>query len=74
MSTRLTNEARTPVIGLLLITVLAVCVQGYHLGADDAAIYVPGIKKVADPGLYSFGNEFFQSLLLVLVKKEICIC
>jgi hypothetical protein len=31
------------------------------LGADDAAIYVPGIKKVADPQLYPFGAEFFQT-------------
>jgi hypothetical protein len=55
------NSEHTPVIGLLLITAAAVCVQGYHLGADDAAIYVPGIKKAADPGLYPFGAEFFQS-------------
>jgi len=36
-------------------------VHGYHAGADDAAIYVPGIKQVADPDLYPFGAEFFQS-------------
>jgi hypothetical protein len=57
----LAGAARTPVIGLLLITAAAVCVLGYHLGADDAAIYVPGIKKVADPDLYPFGVEFFQT-------------
>src|SRR6202011_5397929 len=34
---------------------------GYHLGADDAAIYVPAIKSVADPSLYPFGSEFFMS-------------
>jgi hypothetical protein len=37
------------------------CVQGYHLGADDAAIYVPGIKQAADPALYPFGAEFIHS-------------
>ena len=47
--------------GLLLISALAVVVHGYHLGVDDAAIYVPAIKKVADPGLYPFGAEFFLS-------------
>ena len=55
------SSTRAPVLGLLSITALTVCVQGYHLGADDAAIYVPGIKKVADPDLYPFGAEFFQS-------------
>ena len=44
---------------LFLIAFLAVLVHGYHLGADDAAIYIPAVKKVADPGLYPFGSEFF---------------
>lgn len=39
---------------------VAVLVEGYHLGADDAAIYVPAIRKAADPSLYPFGEEFFQ--------------
>jgi hypothetical protein len=47
--------------GLLLLTFLGVAVHGYHLGADDAAIYVPAIKRVADPSLYPFGSEFFMS-------------
>jgi hypothetical protein len=46
---------------LALIAVLAVAVHGYHLGVDDAAIYVPAIKRVADPALYPFGSEFFLS-------------
>jgi hypothetical protein len=41
--------------------VLAVLIHGYHLGVDDAAIYVPAIKSVADPTLYPFGSEFFMS-------------
>ena len=52
---------RNPVPGLLAIAFLAVLVHGYHLGADDAAIYVPAIKQVADPTLYPFGAEFFLS-------------
>jgi hypothetical protein len=44
-----------------LITILAVLVHGYHLGADDSAIYIPAVKKVADPALYPFGAEFFMS-------------
>ena len=46
---------------LLLITTLAVLVHGYHLGVDDAAIYVPAIKRAANPSLYPFGSEFFMS-------------
>ena len=44
-----------------MIAFLAVLVHGYHLGADDAEIYVPAIKRAADPGLYPFGSEFFMS-------------
>ena len=47
--------------GLSAITALAVVVHGYHLGVDDSAIYVPAIKRVADPNLYPFGAEFFMS-------------
>lgn len=52
---------RAPVVRLLLITLLAVLVHGYHLGVDDSAIYVPAIKKVIDPALYPYGDEFFLS-------------
>jgi len=47
--------------GLLLIAVTAILVHGYHLGVDDAEIYIPGIKRVADPSLFPFGSEFFMS-------------
>ena len=46
---------------LVGIAFLAVLVHGYHLGVDDAEIFVPAIKRVADPGLYPFGSEFFQA-------------
>ncbi|HXN45900.1 MAG TPA: hypothetical protein VN893_04620 [Bryobacteraceae bacterium] len=49
------------IAGLFLLTLLAVLVHGYHLGADDAAVYVPGIKMAADPTLYPFDSEFFMS-------------
>ncbi len=51
----------SPVPGLSAITAVAVLVHGYHLGVDDSAIYVPAIKRVADPNLYPFGAEFFMS-------------
>lgn len=50
-----------PSAAILPIACGAVLVHGYHLGADDAAIYVPAIKKFADPSLYPFGQEFFES-------------
>ena len=52
-------SSRAPLLRLLLVTLIAVLVHGYHLGVDDAAIYVPAVKKVADPGLYPFGSQFF---------------
>ncbi len=58
---RATWFAKSPLPGLGAITALAVLVHGYHLGVDDAAIYVPAIKHVADPTLYPFGAEFFLS-------------
>ena len=53
--------AKSPLPGLGAITGLAVLVHGYHLGVDDSAIYVPAIKRVADPSLYPFGAQFFLS-------------
>jgi hypothetical protein len=53
--------AGSPCPRLAAIAALAVLVHGYHLGADDSAIYVPAIKRVADPNLYPFGAEFFMS-------------
>jgi len=38
-----------------------VSIHGYHLGADDSAIYIPAIKRAADPALYPFGDAFFLS-------------
>jgi hypothetical protein len=45
---------------LIVITLLSILVHGYHVGTDDAAIYVPGIRKAADPSLYSSRSEFFM--------------
>lgn len=46
---------------LLLLTVGAMLVQGYHPGAEDAEIYLPGIEKMLHPELFPFGAQFFQS-------------
>jgi hypothetical protein len=46
---------------LLLLTLGALAVHGYHPYAEDAEIYLPGIKKLLRPALYSSGTEFFES-------------
>ncbi len=40
---------------------MAFIVHGYHPAAEDAAIYVPGIKKLLHPGLYPFNDQFFAA-------------
>ena len=50
---------RSPYLGLVLLTVGALFVHGYHPGIEDAEIYTPGIKKLLNPSLYPFGSEFF---------------
>lgn len=39
-------------IFLVLLTVIALLVHGYHLGIEDQAIYLPGIEKQLNPGLF----------------------
>jgi hypothetical protein len=49
-------------VGLLLgITVGAIAVHGYHPYVEDAEIYLPGIKKLLNPALYSQNTGFFSS-------------
>lgn len=55
------SRSPVPILRLVLIALLAVLVHGYHLGVDDAEIYVPGIKRAADPTLYPFGSQFFMA-------------
>lgn len=47
--------------GIGVCTVAAILVHGYHPYVEDAAIYVPGIKKILDPALYPHNQEFFAS-------------
>jgi len=46
---------------LCILTICGLLIHGYHPYAEDAAIYVPGIKKILHPALYPFGSEFFLS-------------
>ena len=45
---------------LLLLTMGAVFIHGYHPWVEDAEIYLPGVEKLLDPELFPFGSEFFQ--------------
>lgn len=46
---------------LLLLTLGAVAVAGYHPGVEDAEIYNPGILKVLNPRLFPYNQGFFAS-------------
>ncbi|HXM97492.1 MAG TPA: hypothetical protein VN982_03360 [Candidatus Dormibacteraeota bacterium] len=46
---------------LALLTAGSLLVHGYHPGAEDSEIYIPGIKVLLNPDLYPFGREFFLS-------------
>ena len=54
-------KGRTRVSALCGLTALAFLVHGYHPGAEDAAIYLPALKKDLYPNLYPFGADFFMS-------------
>jgi len=43
---------------LASLTVFVVLVHGYHPFADDAGIYVAGIRKLLDPSLFSVDSSF----------------
>src|ERR1700730_10083176 len=52
---------RKQLLLLLLLTLGALLVHGYHPWAEDAEIYLPGVEKLLHSELFPFGAEFFQS-------------
>jgi len=46
---------------LLLLTIGALFVHGYHPFAEDAEIYLPGIKRILHPQLFPAWSEFFTA-------------
>lgn len=52
---------RLPILPLLALTAAALMIGGYHLGVEDAEIYLPAAKKLLHPGLYPYASEFFLS-------------
>ncbi len=55
------SSNKTPYIRLLLVTVLALLVHGYHPFAEDAEIYLPGVEQILHPQLFPAGQEFFAA-------------
>ncbi len=43
---------------IALLTVAVILIHGYHPFAEDAAIYVAGLRKLADPSLYQHDAAF----------------
>jgi hypothetical protein len=46
---------------LLLLTLGALLVHGYHPWVEDAEIYLPGVEKSLHPELFPFNAQFFAS-------------
>jgi hypothetical protein len=46
-------------IGLLVLSVIALLIHGYHPYAEDAEIYLPGVLKILNPSLFPANAEFF---------------
>jgi hypothetical protein len=53
--------AQRPAVTVALLTPLVLAVHGFHPLADDGAVYVTGIKKVANPSLYQTDAVFALS-------------
>ena len=63
--------SRKPYALIVLLTFAALLVHGYHPAAEDGEIYIPGIKKLLNPALYPFGNEFFTNHARMTVFPKI---
>lgn len=55
------RNRRATVLLLLGMTGAAFLLHGYHPGAEDAEIYLPGVIKLLHPELFPRYAEFFQS-------------
>lgn len=53
------TENGIPGLRLFLLSILSILIEGYHLGVDDAEIYLAAVKRMANPRLYPFGEEYF---------------
>jgi hypothetical protein len=56
---------------LLLLTVAAILVQGYHPGLEDDAYYLAAIKHDLNPALFPHDADFFQVLFQATVFDKL---
>ena len=52
---------RFPFLPILALTAAALLIGGYHIGVEDAEIYLPAATKLLHPNLYPYASEFFLS-------------
>jgi hypothetical protein len=50
-----------------VLTCIAILIAGFHIGIEDDAIYLPGIKKLLNPALYPRDSQFFSTQTNVFV-------
>jgi hypothetical protein len=50
--------SQSALLWIAILTPLVLVVHGYHPFADDAAIYISGIRKLANPALYQPDSAF----------------
>lgn len=55
------GPSRKQLLLLMVLTLGALLVHGYHPWAEDAEIYIPGVEKLLHSDLFPSGAEFFQS-------------
>jgi len=53
------KRAAGHLVGLLLLTFVAILLHGYHPYAEDAEIYLPGVLKILNPALFPANAQFF---------------
>jgi len=58
-SVHLHPNQRLPLLRLGLLTAAGLALHGYHMGVEDAEIYIPAAKKLLHPDLYPYATEFF---------------
>ncbi len=56
---------------LLLLTLAAIGIHGYHYGVQDQCIYLPAIKQHVDPSLYPHDRAFFALQTRVMLTDEL---
>lgn len=56
---------------LLLLSLAAICIDGYHPYGEDAGIYVSGIKQALHPGLYGSSAYFVDPYLRISLFPDL---